>query len=186
MNPKAEIFFDAVTNLREDLVEEAQDYRFHKRRGTWKKFGSLAACLMLIASLSLLTLPRGCGGAAPDNGSVPPALADSCAPGDGSALGEALPELDQSVQEPDAPAESPEGSYGQAERWQLEAEVVEIREASLLVETENGLLTVLTEGLELPELAVGDEVRIICDSRIREGDPPCITDAAAIERREEE
>ena len=32
MRPKAEIFFDAITQLREDIVEEAQDYRFRKKQ----------------------------------------------------------------------------------------------------------------------------------------------------------
>ncbi len=66
MNPKAETFFDAITLLREDLVEEAQNYVFRRKRSGWKKFGSLAACVMLVMSLGLLTvMPRGCGAAAP-------------------------------------------------------------------------------------------------------------------------
>ena len=28
---KEEIFFDAITNIREDLVEAAQNYDFHRR-----------------------------------------------------------------------------------------------------------------------------------------------------------
>ena len=50
MNRKAEIFFDAITLLPEDMVEEAQVYTFRKSRTAWKKFGSLAACLMLVVS----------------------------------------------------------------------------------------------------------------------------------------
>ena len=45
MNPKADVFFDAITHLREEIVEEAQDYRFRKETAVWKKLGSLAACL---------------------------------------------------------------------------------------------------------------------------------------------
>ena len=66
MNRKAEIFFDAITLLPEDMIEEAQEYRLRKNRTSWKRFASLAACLMLVASLSLLAaLPKGCGGGAP-------------------------------------------------------------------------------------------------------------------------
>ena len=57
MNRKAEIFFDAITLLPEDMIEEAQEYRLRKNRTSWKRFASLAACLMLVASLSLL-FPR--------------------------------------------------------------------------------------------------------------------------------
>ena len=44
MNRKADKFFDAITLLPEDIVEEAQDYRFRKRPAVWRKIGSLAAC----------------------------------------------------------------------------------------------------------------------------------------------
>ena len=64
MNQKAEKFFDAITLLREDLVEEAQNYVFRKKRSGWKTLGSLAACMALVASLGLLAaMPRGCGAA---------------------------------------------------------------------------------------------------------------------------
>lgn len=180
MNPKAEIFFDAITGLREDLVEDAQDYRFRRRSGAWKKFGSLAACLALIASLSLLSLPRGCGGASPDNGASPPTAADSCAPGEGAVLGGAL-------QEPEAPAQSPEGSYGEAESWQLDVQVVELREGALLAETKDGPLLVVTEGLALPELRPGDRVRLTVSGHagITSDDPPVLPDVTAIEKLEE-
>ena len=44
MKEKAERLFDAITLLKEDLVEEAQDYRFRKRPAVWRRVGSLAAC----------------------------------------------------------------------------------------------------------------------------------------------
>lgn len=180
MNPKAEIFFDAITNLREDLVEEAQDYRFRRRSGAWKKFGSLAACLALIASLSLLAMPRGCGGAAPDNGAAPPVSTDSCSPGESPSLGSLLPE-------PEAPAGRPDGSYGEAASWQLDAGVTELRDGSLLVETEDGPLLVLTEGLTLPELRAGDRVRLTVPgyARVTAGDPPVLPEVTAVEKLEE-
>ena len=36
MSRKSEKFFDAVTHLREDLIEEAQNYKFHKKTAVWK------------------------------------------------------------------------------------------------------------------------------------------------------
>lgn len=191
MNPKAEIFFDAVTLLREDIVEEAQDYRFRKKQAGWKKAGSLAACLVLIASISLLMLPRGCGGSAPSadwNTSGAPMLgADSCAPADTPASSEPMPEPSE------APA-SPEGGYGQTETVQFSAVVVEMDDCSILVEPLEGerlrlsydRIVVVTKNLELPELAVGDEVRITYDGWIQESEPAGITGATAVERIEED
>ena len=93
MNRKAEIFFDAITLLPEDMIEEAQEYRFRKSRASWKRFASLAACLMLVASLSLLAaLPKGCGGGAPGpdfNTSPSGSSGDSAPPRAEDTLGDA-------------------------------------------------------------------------------------------------
>ena len=48
MSQKAEILFDAITGIREDLVEEAQRHVFC-RRARWRRYGGLAACLVLYA-----------------------------------------------------------------------------------------------------------------------------------------
>lgn len=158
MNPKADIFFDAITLLPEDVVEEAQNYRFQRKPAVWKKIGSLAACLCLIASLSLLMLPRGCGSSGGSNmNGIPPQSTDSCAPADtpmdGEVSGEPMPE-------PEAPAGMPENGYGQIGERQLLAVVLEIREDSLLVESEGEQVIVPTAGLELPELSEGDTVKV--------------------------
>lgn len=192
MNPKAEIFFDAVTLLREDIVEEAQDYRFRKKTAAWKKFGSLAACLVLIVSLSLLILPmRGCGGSAPkgdmnSSGAPPMQSTDSCAPANEPASSEPMPE-------PGEAPDTPEVGYGQAGTVQFTAVVIEMDDYSILVEplederlqNSYGQLLVVTRDLELPELAVGDEVRITYDGWIAESDPAVISGAAAVEQIEE-
>ena len=190
MKPKAEIFFDAITLLREDIVEAAQDYRFRKKPAVWKKFGSLAACLVLIASISLLMLPRGCGSsggnADMNNSSAPMAPADSCAPADEPAAG--APASGDPAPEPsEAPAGDPE--HGQAERVQFTAVEIEIGESSILVEPlegerlrdSYGQIVVVTKELELPELAAGDEVRITFDGWIAESEPAAITGTVAVE-----
>lgn len=186
MNPKAEKFFDAITLLREDIVEEAQDYRFRRRRAVWIRFGSLAACLVLIASISLLVLPvRGCGGSAPkggmdSNGAPPMQSTDSCAPADEPASCDPAPDPEE------APAD---GIYGGAEQTWFTAAVLEISDGAILVEpmedgqlqNSYGQIVVDTSGLELPELAVGDEVCITYDGWIAESDPAVITGATGIE-----
>lgn len=183
MRPKAEIFFDAITLLREDIVEEAQDYRFRKKQAVWKKFGSLAACLVLLASISLLMLPRGCGssgGNADMNSSgTPMAPADSCAPADAPASGDPAPE----------PGDTPMGGYGHWEQAEFTAVVTEIDEGSILVEPLAGehlrdsydQIVVVTRDLEFLELAVGDEIRITFDGWIAESDPAVITGTEAVE-----
>lgn len=186
MNPKAEIFFDAITLLEEDLVEEAQDYRFRKKRTVWKKLGSLAACLMLIASISLLALPRGCGGSAPkmNNSSAPAEAPDQNAPVSGEPAAPAPA---------DAPSDAPEDGYEQTETVQFTAVVLEIEDNSILVEPLEGerirrsydQIVVVTRNLELPELAVGDEIRVAYNGWVAESDPPVIIGASAIELLEE-
>ncbi len=190
MKPKAEFFFDAITLLREDIVEEAQDYRFRKKWTVWKKFGALAACLVLIASVSLMFLPmRGCGGSAPDmNGSGSSMQdVDGCAPADAPAAGEPAPEP---AEDPD----SPEGGYGQLGQGRFTAAVIEVRAGSIIVETEGpendagpaGRFAVPTGGLELPELREGDRVWITLsgDWTVSADDPPEIGGVSSIEKIE--
>ena len=193
MNPKAELFFDAITLLPEELVEEAQDYTFRKSRSAWKKVGSLAACMALVVSLGLLAaLPRGCGGAAPaaDN-SAPPAVSGDMAPEDGAGLDSCAP------QEPDAP-QTPEASpSGGAETFRFTARVVEVLDAgeraSVLVEPLEGedernsadRIVVTVDG-ELPALTEGDLVRVTYDGMIQETYPAGITGAVSVEKLEED
>lgn len=185
MNPKAEIFFDAITLLPEDAVEEAQNYRFRRKPAVWKKIGSLAACLCLIASLSLLMLPRGCGssGGAGINAAPPQMATDSCAPADtpmdGAVSGDPMPE-------PEAPAGMPENGYGQIEERQILAVVLEIREDSLLVASEGEQLVVSTADLELPELAEGDTVKVTYAGPVFTVQPAGILTAVSIEKVENE
>lgn len=192
MNLKAEIFFDAITLLPEELVEEAQEYTFRKSRTAWKKVGSLVACMALVVSLGLLAaLPRGCGGSAPaaDN-SAPPAVSGDMAPEDGADLDDCAP------QEPDAP-QTPEASpSGGTETVQFTARVVEILDSgtrpAVLVEPLEGedernsadRIAVSVDG-EMPVLAEGDLVRITYDGTIQETYPAGIPGAVSIEKLEE-
>ena len=168
MNPKAEKFFDAITLLREDLVEEAQNYVFHKKRTGWKTFGSLAACIVLVMSIGMLAiLPRGCGGSDSSMNSSgapmesPPASSEPS--GDASADGAPRP--------PYGHHEEPEqgGAPGTPAEVRFMGQVSEVLEDGLLVEPFNDFLSyagdvyVSTEGLEnLPEFYRGAVVDVIC------------------------
>ena len=65
----ADVFFDAITQIREELVEEAQQYVF-RRRISWRQYaGAAAACLALALGLSLLIRSGGAGGMGGSSGS---------------------------------------------------------------------------------------------------------------------
>lgn len=190
MNPKTEVFFDAITLLPEDMVEEAQVYAFRKSRNAWKKFGSLAACLMLVVSLGLLAaLPRGCGGSAPAGNGAPPASCDM-APEDGTDLDSCAP------REPDAPQTPEAVPSGGTETFCFTARVVEVQDSgtkpAVLVEPLEGedernsadRIVVTVDG-EMPALAEGDLVRITYDGTIQETYPAGIAGAVSIEKLEE-
>ena len=169
MNRKAETFFDAITLLREDLVEEAQNYVFRRKRSAWKTFGSLAACIALVASLGMLAiLPRGCGAGGADssssgsmnNSSAPPASCDSpgAVPSDGTGT------------------DTPYGNIGTGDSQSTEAgqilftaQVLEVLDGELLVEpldafqADADTICVPLDGLEgLPEFYPGAVVQVRC------------------------
>jgi len=53
---KAEKLFEAITDVRDDLVEDALDHRFVRRPPLWQRYGGLVACLAIV--LGALTLFR--------------------------------------------------------------------------------------------------------------------------------
>lgn len=134
---REEIFFDAITNLREELVEEAQEYVFHKH--SWRRYTRLAACLALTAILCLGIYRSARNTADAGNSSntaMPPSGEyDVC----------------------------PEDSIPEAVRFT--ASVLEVRADSLLVSTaEYGPVEVPTGGLEnLPVVHENDRVTVRCE-----------------------
>lgn len=76
----ADVFFDAITQIREELVEEAQQYVF-RRRISWRQYaGAAAACLALALGLSLLIRSGGVGGSSGSDsgGGMAGGIEDSC------------------------------------------------------------------------------------------------------------
>lgn len=49
---KNEIMYEAITEIRADMIEEAESYQF-KRKANWAKWGSMAASIVLLVSLGL-------------------------------------------------------------------------------------------------------------------------------------
>lgn len=51
---KSEKLYDGITEIREDLIEQAENYQFRKKDGrTWVKWGAVAACLCLVVGLAI-------------------------------------------------------------------------------------------------------------------------------------
>lgn len=164
MREKAEIFFDAVTGIREELVEEAQAYVFRRRPARWRRYAPLAACLALAVLLGysgLFLSGVRYGGADFNASGAPesPALGDGGVCGDTAprpALGSGSPELGGAV---DAPADAPAGESapgGDPEERVFTARVAEIQDGCLTAVPQPGegleaeLVEIPLEGLELP------------------------------------
>lgn len=190
MNKKAERFYDAITLLPEDIVEEAQDYVF-THRVPWVKYAGLAACLtvVLFAGWFGLMMAGGMGGssAGADN-NAPAAPADTAAPpsGDTSAADTTAPDYNGGLDDP----QEPEGSLtGGSEEHQLTAIVLEVRENVIVVTPveydSNYEVEVSTVGLDVPALSEGDRVVVTYDGMIQETYPARITGASAIKKAEE-
>ncbi len=47
-------FFDAITNVREDLIEEAENIKLKKNRPLWRSAAIPAACAILVLAVVLL------------------------------------------------------------------------------------------------------------------------------------
>ena len=81
----AEKFYDAITEVREDLVEEALDYRFPQKRAIpWQRYAGLAACLALVVCIGYLAANLRMGGmnAAGNDGSNGAASGEAADAGD--------------------------------------------------------------------------------------------------------
>ena len=157
---KAEIFFDAITNIREELVEQALDHRF-RRRVSWQRYLSAAACLVLVVTVGFgalrLGIFGGFGGNAKNeaNGAMAPESSGNFAaddvtqsdavpeepaawPGDTAADEPAGEPADEPAEEPaEGPAEEPDEDGGATLRT-FDGEIVEVREGCLLVEPIEG------------------------------------------------
>lgn len=192
MSRKSETFFDAVTHLREDLIEEAQNHKFRKKTAVWKTFGSLAACVVLIMSVGVLAiLPRGCGGSsgggAGSDSSAPSAATPQEAPVSGDTAPPPYGSGGSGGVEETEPGSDGSAPSGAAELHQFTAIVVEIRDEALLVapigyDSSRQCLIPFAD-LELPALTEGDRIAVICaKGPVFTSDPPVISDVRSIEK----
>lgn len=183
---RAEIFFDAITNIREELVEEALNHRF-RRRIPWGRYAGWAACLALVVCVGWfgLMLAGGMGGSGADNGF-------SASSGGSEVSGDtAPPRSPEGSGEEAAPGSNPE--LGGQARETFMAVVLEVHENALLVEPLEGeavrnsadQIMVSTKNLENPpELEAGDMVKITFNGSIMETYPAQLGEVYGVERAE--
>ncbi len=69
MSRRSEVIFEAITELKDDLIEAAQTYRFPRKRVDLRRWAALAACLAVVIGLGALIASGGMGGTA-NNGAA--------------------------------------------------------------------------------------------------------------------
>ena len=174
---KAEILFDAITAVREDLIEAAQNYVFHKKPSAWRRYAALAACLVVVAGLGFGALRLGLLDGMGGSGSNTTGAADGAAP---ESSGETTSDTAGGDDTGDT---GDTGATGAAETT-FGATVLEVHDGWLLVEPLEGedilasadrFMVSLAGVEEIPDLEAGVEVAVTFDGMIRESYPAQIT-----------
>lgn len=187
MRPEEKLF-DAITGIDEELVESAQTYVFHKQTRTWQRAASLAACLLIVASIGFGMLQlAGIGGM---GGSDSAANSSGAAPesgGDGVADDALTGDAGGSDTTTGDSAGDEDG--GQTAETVFTATVLELGDGYLLVEPVAGdamlatadRIQVSLDGAVLPDgVAEGAVVEITFDGLIRESYPAQISGVTEI------
>ena len=186
---KAEIFFDAITNISEDLIDAALDYRFTRKRIHWQRYMSMAACLALVTLVGFGAAQLGIFGGSSKSDSSNNTAYDGAAPESGDQKGSVSQE--SATEDSDAGGNAAMDSTEDHKSEPLElvkfgATVLEVSDAWILVEPLEGeeilasadrFLVSTADVEEPPELKEGDEVLITFDGFIRESYPAQITAA---------
>ena len=186
MRPEEKLF-DAITEIDEELVESAQSYVFRKQPKTWQRVASLAACLLIVASIGFGILQMasigGMGGS--DNAA---ANSSGATPESGSDAGVADDSLTGGA------GDTTTGDAGDQEGVQVTetaftATVLEAGDGYLLVEPVEGdpmlatadQIQVPTEGVEVPDgVTEGSKVTIPFSGGVMESYPVQISDVTEI------
>lgn len=173
MRPEEKLF-DAITDIDAELVESAQSYVFRKQPKTWQRVASLAACLLIVASIGFGILQMasigGMGGsdsAANSSGAAPESSGDA-----GATTGDAGDQEGVQVTE-----------------TAFTATVLEAGDGYLLVEPVEGdpmlatadRIQVSTKDVEVPDgVTEGSKVTITFSGGVMESYPAQISDVTEI------
>ena len=179
---KAEILFDAITAVREDLIEAAQNYVFHKKPSAWRRYAALAACLVVVAGLGFGALRLGLLDGMGGSGSNTSGAADGAVP-------ESSGETTSDTAGGDTAGDTGDTGDAAAETT-FHAAVLEVHDGWLLVEPLEGedilssadrFMVSLAGVEEIPDLEAGEEIAVTFDGMIRESYPAQVT-ATRVER----
>ena len=150
---QADVLFDGVTHIREELIEEAQQYVFHKKINWQRYAGGLAACLALVLGLSMLFRFGGAGGGAPSGPSGDSGAAEG---GNGASSGDTA-----------EPGECPAGAL----ETSFTGDVLEVLEDGTLIvvpQPGSGLWSVAdrvqvpaADVADMPDVQAGDRVLVV-------------------------
>ena len=88
MRPEEKLF-DAITGIDEELVDSAQNYVFRKQPRKWQRAASLAACLLIVASIGFGLLQMASLGGMGGSDSAANTTGDAAAPEDSADGGNA-------------------------------------------------------------------------------------------------
>ena len=182
MRPEEKLF-DAVTGIDEELVDSAQSYVFRKQIQPWQRVVSLAACLLIMASIGFGIVQMGSLGGVGSNSAADTTTGDAAAPENGSTGDNAgiSGDIDDSA---DAG-----GQEGTAETVTFVATVLEMGDGYLLAEPVEGdamlatadRILVSVGDAALPDgLAAGAVVEITFDGMVRESYPAQISGVTEI------
>lgn len=181
MRPEEKLF-DAVTGIDEEIVDSAQTYVFRKQTRPWQRAASLAACLLIVASIGFGILQMASiGGMGGSDSAANGSAADNSATGDSAAPEDGLSDS--------AGLDDADDQQSAGEPVTFTATVLEVREGSLLVEPVEGdemlstadRILVDTGGADLPDgVAEGAVVEITFDGMVRESYPAQISGVTEI------
>ena len=185
---KADIIFDAITNIKEDLIDAALDYRFPQKRIHWQRYMSMAACLALVVTVGFAATRLGISGGSSKSDCGGNMTTDSAAPEAENQKGSASEESaieDSATNSTTTDSDSTEDYKSEPlESVIFGATVLEVSDTWILVEPLEGeeilasadrFLVSITDVEELPKLKKGCEVVIFFDGFIRESYPAQIT-----------
>ena len=170
MRPEEKLF-DAVTGIDEGLVESVQTYVFRKKPRTWQRVASLAACLLVVASIGFGILQMasigGSDSAANSSGAAPESSDDA-----GATTGDAGDQEGVQVTETAFTATVLEAGDGYL--------LVEPVEGDAMLATADKIM-VSTNDVAVPDgVAEGAVVEITFDGLIRESYPAQISGVTEI------
>lgn len=190
---KSGIIFDAITNIREELVDQALDYRFQKQRVRWQRYLSAAACIALVVMVGFgavrLGIIDGFGGgsknaasntAAPESSGWNDSASDDCTV------------EDTADDAPEEPKEEPQYSTDAGEVMTFNARILEVHEDFLLVEPSDGSwIRASADRIQVPvedadAFRPGFAVTVTFSGEILETYPAQITDVVSVTLSEKE